>query len=111
MEHLALGALILLLFGTGLRAPLIYDDAAFILKNPLVTGSWPGFEAFLSTSFASQGEYEPLGTLLHWGLFQIAGEEPFLYRLSSLLLHWTAASLFLELFGRRLANARAAWAI
>lgn len=108
--HLALGLLILLLFGTGLRAPLIYDDAAFILKNPLVTGPWPGFGAFFSTSFSSQGEYEPLGTLLHWVLYQTAGEEAFLYRLSSLLLHWASASLFLALFGRLLGNARAAWA-
>lgn len=108
--HATLGALILLVFGVGLRAPLIYDDASFVLKNPLVTGPWPGLRALLTTSFSDQREYEPLGTLFHRGLYALAGEEPFLYRFTSLLLHWGTAGLLLTLSARILGSVAPAWA-
>src|SRR5262249_56923576 len=93
---------VVLAFGAGLGAPFIYDDEAFILRNPLVAGAWPGLKAFFLSSFAGRGEYGPLSTLGHWLLFQWAGDSPWPYRLTSLLLHGLNACLLRRLLARLL---------
>lgn len=98
VQVLVLGLLILGVFGTGLHAPLIYDDISLINGNPLVAGPWPGFAAYLLRSFGLQGEYEPLSTMLHWLVYRLAGEGVVLYHLSNLFLHWVNAALLLLLY-------------
>lgn len=105
---LLLGLAIFLFYGVLLWAPLIYDDRAFILGNPAVTGPWAGGRALL---FAGpNGEvFEPLVAALHRLIFAASGARPALYRLTSILLHWANAGLLFALFSRELRDRRLAF--
>lgn len=98
---LALCASALCCHGLLLNAPFIYDDAAFILADGRVTGPWPGWAALFGRTFAG-GEYEPLVALTHWALYRVFGEQPFPFRLTSLLLHWANVWLLWRLLRARL---------
>ena len=107
-ELLLLGAAIFLFYGVLLWAPLIADDAVYILRFPPVTGPWTGLRSLLDAGPNSEA-FEPLVVLFHRGLYAVAGARPFLYRLSSLLLHWANAGLVLALFSRVLKDRRLAF--
>lgn len=106
---LLLGLALFGVYGTGLRAPLIYDDVARVLLNPLANGPWPGLKSFFLSSYSPQAEYEPLVELSHWLIYRIAGERALLYRLTSVLLHWLNAALLLLLLRRWLKDNRLAF--
>lgn len=89
----------LLCHGLLLGAPPIFDDEVFVFGNAKVTGPWPGLGAFFGRTFAA-GEYEPLMTLLHWGVHRLFGAAVFPYRATSLLLHWSVVFLFWRLARR-----------
>ncbi|MBI3552695.1 MAG: tetratricopeptide repeat protein [Elusimicrobia bacterium] len=99
-----IGAAILAFFGPLLLAPFVYDDLRFILQNPFVSGAWPGLRALLLSPLDAMGAYEPLVTLAHRLLYAAAGAATWPYRLTSLLLHWSNAVLFLLLCRRRLSD-------
>ncbi|MEK7382833.1 MAG: tetratricopeptide repeat protein, partial [Elusimicrobiota bacterium] len=96
----------LLCHGLLLWAPPIFDDEAFVFANTKVTGPWPGLGAFFGGTFGN-GEYEPLMTLLHWGLHHLFGAAVFPYRATSLLFHWAVVFLFWRLARRFLDEAMA----
>lgn len=102
---LALVLLVLAVCAHGLLlwAPFVYDDAAFLADDALITGPWPGLWAFLTRTFGG-GEYEPVGRLFHWGLYHLFGATPWPYRATSLLLHWANVCLFLRLARKRLGD-------
>ncbi|MBI4425260.1 MAG: tetratricopeptide repeat protein [Elusimicrobia bacterium] len=98
-------------FGLLAWAPFVYDDRAYLLDNPLITGPWPGLPAFIARSFSETREYLPLPVLLHRLLYLAAGEEVAPYRLTSLLLHGFNCFLALRLFRRLLGHGAASlWA-
>ncbi len=101
-------SLLLLGFGPLFWAPFVYDDPAFILRNPLVVGPWPGLRAYFLGSYFL-GEYEPLNFLLHRALWHWGGDRVFLYRLSSLALHAGNAALAYRIYKRRLGAPVTAW--
>lgn len=101
-QALFLGLAVLTVFGLALWAPFIYDDTSFMIKNPDVTGPWPGVMQWLASPLINTTEYEPLGILVHRFLYALGGERVFVYRLSSLLLHWANAVLVLLLYRRLL---------
>jgi tetratricopeptide (TPR) repeat protein len=107
-EFLLLGAAIFLFYGVLLWAPLISDDPVYILRNASVAGPWTGFRSFLDGGQNSEA-FEPLVVLLHRGIYALVGARPFLYRLTSLLLHWANAGLVLALFSRILRDGRLAF--
>ncbi|HXT01995.1 MAG TPA: tetratricopeptide repeat protein [Elusimicrobiota bacterium] len=107
-ELLLLGAAIFLFYGVLLWAPLIADDAVYILRFPPVSGPWTGFRAFLEAGPNSE-QFEPLVHALHRALYALAGARPFAYRFTSLLLHWANAGLVLALFSRLLKDRRLAF--
>jgi Tfp pilus assembly protein PilF len=87
-----------------LWAPFIYDDSAFVLADPRITGPWPGWAAFFGGTFAGPGEYGPLVPLAHWALYRAVGASVWPYRLTSLLLHWANVVLVWRLMRRWLEN-------
>jgi tetratricopeptide (TPR) repeat protein len=91
-------------------APFIYDDQAFVLFDPKITGAWPGWKAFFGGTFAGPGEYGPLVPLAHWALYRLCGAVVWPYRLTSLLLHWANVWLVWKLFRRWLKDERLALA-
>ena len=99
-QTLYLGLAIFVVFGLALWAPFIYDDLAFMIKNPDVTGPWQGWTQWLANPLRGTTEYEPLGILVHRFLFMLGGKHVFVYRFSSLLLHWANAVLILFLYRR-----------
>lgn len=95
--------LALLVFGVYsvvLWSPLIFDDHGYILKNPLVTGTWRGWGDIFLSSFASTREYEPLVILLHRALHRAVEDQPLWYRLSSIALHWGFSGALFVLYRR-----------
>ena len=93
-----------------LWAPFIYDDSAFVLADPRITGPWPGWGAFFGGSFAGPGEYGPLVPLAHWLLYRVCGAAVWPYRATSLLLHWANVVLVWRLLRRWLGDERTALA-
>lgn len=96
-ELAILGAAIFVFYGVLLWAPLISDDQVYILRFPSVAGPWTGLRSFLDAGPNSE-QFEPLVHLLHRCLYMLAGARPFVYRFTSLLIHWANAGLVLALF-------------
>ena len=96
----ALGAL---MFGTPRRlgGPLLYDDRAAVVRNPVVTGASPLSRAWVVdfwgehelTSAASHKSWRPLVTLSYAANYAIHAIQPFGYHAVNALLHATNAAL------------------
>ncbi len=96
----ALGAL---MFGTPRRlgGPLLYDDRAAVVRNPVVTGASPLSRAWAVdfwgehelASAASHKSWRPLVTLSYAANHAIHAIEPFGYHAVNVLLHATNAAL------------------
>src|SRR5438105_13975482 len=88
-----LGVAVLVAYGMTLRAPLIFDDVAYIRDNALFRLPWPQLLSRVVSLryFATTQElsYQPLVTLVHYLLASRLG----LLRLSGLLLHAADAAL------------------
>ena len=115
-KPLLLGLAVAATFGILAWAPIAYDDLFYLRGTPLVTGVWPGWAAILTKPMdylevvgTPSEAYEPINTLLHRWLYGLAGEQPLLYRLSSLLLHWLNILLVWGLFRRALREERLAF--
>lgn len=109
--YLPWGLGLLCAFGLSFWVRLIYDDAVFVLRDRIITGPWPGWSGFFLSSFTWVHEYEPIPRLLHWILYRVAGESPWIYRSTSLLLHGVNIWLCRRLWGRLTSDASAAlWA-
>src|SRR5258708_6444009 len=104
----AAALLLLVGFGVLFWAPIAYDDAGLIFRNPLVVGPWPGWRAFLLGTYFL-GEYEPVNFLLHRLLWSGGGSDVFLYRLTSFALHVANAALAFRLYRRLLGAPVTAW--
>ena len=108
-QSLLLGLAIFVVFGLSLWSRFLYDDMVFLIKNIQVTGPWLGWRAWITAGLAhGPGEYEPLLTLIHRVLYSIGGQRPFLYRLTSLLMHWANAVLIMLIY-RRLLGPKSAY--
>ena len=85
------------IYGTpsALRGPLLYDDKAAVLQNPVVLGLvplsrvaqldfWGHHEV---ASVASHKSWRPLVTLSYRANFAVHGEDPFGYHCVNVVLH------------------------
>jgi len=106
----ALAAAVVAVFGLSLWAPFIYDDRVYVLDNPEVVGPWRGWAHWIRAPLFDHGEYEPLVSLIHRGLFSAFGASVAAFRLSNLVLHVAAVLSFFALARALLASSAYAFA-
>ena len=88
-----LALLAILLYANTLGHELVFDDVTLIVQDPLVSNlNWWGI--------VWESGYRPVRTLTYALNYAIAGERPFLYHLTNVLLHSVNGLLILALFWR-----------
>lgn len=106
-----MGLLVFAVFSLALWAPFIYDDLVFIFGNPDVLEPWKGWAHFFLHPYFLGEAYEPVIVGIHRWLFFYGGDSPFLYRLTSILLHWANCALFYGLLRKLLKSPTAAFCL
>ncbi|MEI8235324.1 MAG: tetratricopeptide repeat protein [Verrucomicrobiota bacterium] len=101
---LALLAAVLLVYAPALRDGWVWDDTALVLRDPLIRSPFlltEGFRHFLFLDATASDFYRPLQRAVYTLDYALAGFTPWVFHLTSLLVH-AGAALALYAFGRRL---------
>ena len=109
LPFLILVAAVLLVYSPALRNGFVWDDTALILRDPLIRSPLllaEGFRHFLFLDATAANFYRPLQRALFTADYALAGFTPWVFHLTSLLIHAAAAMAFYA-FGRRLLAAHA----
>ena len=104
LSALLLAVITLAVYAPSLRNDFVWDDAALVLRDPLIR-SWrlipEGFQHFLFTDAAASDFYRPLQRLTYTFEYAAFGFSPAPYHCTSILCH-IAAALALFFFSREL---------
>ena len=81
----------ILLYANTLLNGFVYDDYAIIVENKFIQDTLTNLPAFFSQSYfkvaAGEASYRPVATLSYYLIYAVAGLNPFLYHLFSLIVH------------------------
>lgn len=102
--YLLILAAVLLVYCPALRNGFVWDDTALVLRDPLTRSPWlllEGFRHFLFLDATAADFYRPLQRAIFTFDYYLAGFTPWVFHLTSLLVHAGAAIALYE-FGRRL---------
>ncbi len=72
---------------------LLWDDAAYVYRNEIVTQAGPLDALKAAFSSFQCSNYHPLTVLSHWAVYQVVGGTPWPHHLVNLLLHCLNSSL------------------
>ena len=79
------------LYTNALFNDFVYDDYAIIVENKAIPHPLKSFPAFFNHSYfdiaAGEASYRPVATLSYYLIYAVAGLNPFLYHLFSVMLH------------------------
>ena len=79
------------LYFNSLSNGFVYDDFAIIVENKSIQHPLKSFPSFFNQSYfdiaAGEASYRPVATLSYYLIYAVAGLNPFLYHLFSLILH------------------------
>ena len=103
---LILLAAVMLVYGPALQNGLVWDDTALILRDPLLRSPRllaEGFRHFLFLDATASDFYRPLQRVAYTLDYALAGFTPWLFHLTSLLVHAGAAMALYALGARLLA--------
>lgn len=113
LPYFLLLAAIVLVYCPVLRGGWVWDDTALVLRDPLIRSPRllaEGFRHFLFLDATAADFYRPLQRVAYTFDYTLAGFTPWVFHLTSLLVH-AGAALALYAFGRRwLDSSRAAFA-
>jgi hypothetical protein len=104
---LILLAAVLLVYGPALPNGLVWDDTALILRDPLIRSPRllaEGFRHFLFLDATASDFYRPLQRVAYTLDYALAGFTPWVFHLTSLLVHAGAAMALYALGWRLLAG-------
>jgi len=104
VPYLILLAVVLLVYAPALRNGLVWDDTALILRDPLIRSPLllaEGFRHFLFLDATAADFYRPLQRVVYTLDYALAGFTPWIFHLTSLLVH-AGAAMALYALGRRL---------
>ena len=107
VPHLILLAAVLLVYGSALRNGFVWDDTALILRDPLLRSPRllaEGFRHFLFLDATAADFYRPLQRVLYTFDYTLAGFTPWVFHLTSLLVHAGAAMALYAFASRWLAG-------
>ncbi|MCX6966462.1 MAG: tetratricopeptide repeat protein [Verrucomicrobia bacterium] len=97
-------AVVLLVYAPALRNGFVWDDTALILRDPLIRSPrllLEGFGHFLFLDATAADFYRPLQRVVYTFDYLLAGFTPWVFHLTSLLVH-AGAAMALYAFGKRL---------
>ena len=81
----------ILLYANALFNGFVYDDYAIIVENKHIQEPLKNLPAFFNRAYfevaAGEASYRPVATLSYYLIYAIAGLNPFLYHLFSLIIH------------------------
>ena len=101
---LILLAAVLLVYSPALRNGFVWDDTALVLRDPLIRSPRllaEGFGHFLFLDATAADFYRPLQRVAYTCDYALAGFTPWVFHLTSILIH-AGAAMALYAFGRRL---------
>jgi len=104
LPYLILLAAVLLVYSPGLRDGFVWDDTALVLRDPLIRSPFllaEGFRHFLFLDATASDFYRPLQRAAFTLDYALAGFTPWVFHLTSLLVH-AGAAMALYAFGWRL---------
>jgi Flp pilus assembly protein TadD len=104
LPYLILLAAVALVYGATLRNGFVWDDTALILRDPLIRSPrllGEGFRHFLFLDATASDFYRPLQRAIYTLDYALAGFTPWVFHLTSLLVH-AGAAMALYVLGRRL---------
>ena len=100
---LILLAAVLLVYSPALRNGFVWDDTALILRDPLIRSPRllaEGFRHFLFLDATAADFYRPLQRVVYTADYALAGFTPWVFHLTSLLVH-AGAAMVLYALGRQ----------